>query len=346
MKLFKKALSVILCVQILICVAAPAFAQGVVSSADAQLREYLELVIPRYIQANSITVEGNVYVSNEIDYYDFESGSSQSSIYFVISGEHIVGRLCVYDNNGYASTFTAGIAQALDNCYTENTPLALGYINETSYLYTSADGLQYIDGVYNSADALQQRADIPLVAVTKDFAISVAMPRATVVASKVLNVGHLHSGTGLVTGNGLCWAACVAMKVNYQMNSAIASANAVVNALGVRYPQSAYGNPEGTTIWIERAFLLYGCGYIYTLSELTSSEVYQHLNNGKPIMVCMVKPNVSVGHAVLIEGVAIYNNGDALYYIDDPDLSTQQTAYVLNGDSFSYYNYEWVLSYA
>lgn len=184
---------------------------------------YVESMLPQYLLVNEMFA-GEYMVSEAMDLYDWETGESEKILFLVFEGNQVVARLVVQCYEGeYCSSFTKSNSNVLTKVYQEKTPVAFGFYNECFVMRTETENVLLSNSSKENplrglSDSTQRRASklncLKSIKIDDLMEVhAVVIPRTTVY-NKQLDVKRVANTT--VNGAGLCWAACVASKVNYQ----------------------------------------------------------------------------------------------------------------------------------
>lgn len=139
---------------------------------------------------------------------------------------------------------------------------------------------------------------------------SVVTPRITVY-NKKLSVNWVSNP--IIDGKGICWASCVAAKVNYQ-NETQLTARDVYDSLNHEYD----GKPVGNDLWIERAYSLYDVSITMVDNSVSAGACLTQLISEKPIHIGILgvgENGADAAHSVLIIGVNYADVSGAQEYI-------------------------------
>lgn len=150
------------------------------------------------------------------------------------------------------------------------------------------------------------------------------------------------------TGNQICWAACILSMLRYKNKTTITTPVGLYNALKAYYCAPDDDPPEGTHVWIQRAFEHYGYSITaYSISSgLTFSSVKDCIDSNKPIYASLsINSSALSGHAVVVCGYSCFSNtGLITYYhyrLMDPDAPSDYVTVTVpgTGTNFTYGNY-------
>lgn len=321
-----------------------AYAEEIYSEDDEaivfnSLDEYIEYSIPRHLYAQSIVIEGTLSYSHPVSLYDFDNGSVIGSEIFIFEDEELIGKTEVYDSeDGYISTFDTYITADIDWAYQTGEEIAVGYVNNTLFMYSDSDGYVYIDGFENydlpSVTPLELSAITVWNETSADFAVSYS------VATARLNVNHVHTSY-TYQSKGECWAACIAMKLNYQKGYNL-DADTVFEAADSLGLIAWDFNTSSLVIdlYDEGAvYSHYGYNVTETSNRLTHGEVYNILRSDKPLAISINNDDSQKGHQIIIKGIVL-EAASSTYVVDDPELDREETI-ILNGNPSQTYSSFW-----
>lgn len=327
MKNIKKAISMTMAAAMAVSMMGMLTAAEEVTEEAAEystIEEYIEYAIPHYVRAQSVEIDGTFYYSNTIDIYDIndiESGSIGEYV-FLFDDDEIVGKMQVWQVDGeYASVFDTYITDEIQSSFDGGYDIAFGYFEDDLYSYDEVAGSAFVDGA-----GFEECPDYELPlnkSISKAASMDLAAIPAPFAAGTSLNVPHVHNtvcGYGH-SEHGLCWAACVAMMVNYRDSKSL-SALTVWNAMKT----SADSDPVGTVSTINGAFDKYNYSHSSYSKSISASEVLGALSSDKPVFMSIEGTKNSGGdiaHAVVICGISIENatstSANITYTINDPE---------------------------
>lgn len=283
---------------------------------NQSLDAYINQRVGNYLYLEGYTDLSAISISNSFDIYDFNKGIiiNNRSINFVINDNNIIGILIVgFVNNDYSSMYMAVESDILTEYYVNNIPFAIGYSN--GYFVLVHNGLAInLDGYLISNITIPSIYNEMLIVANRPCN---AVQSRSALFNKQLNVARRNNEINADNGKGLCWAACIAMKVDYQSTSInYLMTLAVYNHLKSAYNPSVYGFPVGNLVWYNRAYSYYQTGCTVYTRGLGAGEVSNYINQNKPIQISL---SGDIGnHDVIISGCTIYSN-HAIYTIIDPN---------------------------
>lgn len=281
------------------------------NSPAQAFNEYVESCIPQYIAAQNLETQAIVQYSNPIALYDFESGNLTGSEIFVIDDNELIGKIdLLLAADGYISAFDTGITEALSTAYRESTEIALGYYEDSLWLYTESDGFVYIDGIQNCAP---ENVPSQLNKITVSGSVQIPLLKTSrALGGLSLKVSHVSNSINY-DSNGQCSEACVAMVLNYH-NGTYMTADSVWTSINDN-------NKSGVPY---KALQELGYNPVYASTALSADSVYKTLKDDKPIIASIKNSDGKSRHAVVICGVTI-DASQSTYTIDDPNYSTKQS---------------------
>ena len=309
---------------------------------ENQIVSYVESILPQYLTVNELLAD-KYNVSLPITLYNWETGESTKTLFFVFEGNKVVGQLVVqYYEGEYYSSFTTSCADVLTKVYQEKTPVAFGSYNGYFVMCTETEEIvlagenknNLLEGFSNN---LQARTYVlkrlEKIAVDYSIEITPAVITRTTVYNKQLNVKTVVNPP---INGGICWAACAAAKINYQKGIKI-SARDIYDELDAQDDDT----PVGSGMWIGRAYELYDLDITRVNSALTASTCLAQLNNNKPLELDISRNGG--GHAVLLIGVYYTDVSTAggVYTLMDPNVFGAvtvgvQPSVIQNGSNFVY----------
>ncbi|MDE5994371.1 MAG: C39 family peptidase [Oscillospiraceae bacterium] len=334
MKNFKKAIGMSMAAVMAVSMMGtlPAAAEEVTDEVVeySTIEEYIEYVIPNYVRAQSVEINGTFYYSNTIDIYninDIESGSRGECVFF-FDDDKIVGKMQVRKHNGeYASVFDTHITDEMQGSFDGDYAIAFGYFNDDFYSFDEMVGSTFVDG-----PGFEECPDYALPlneSIIKAASMDLAAIPAPYAASASLNVPHV-ANTACDYGHGLCWAACMAMMVNYRNGKSL-------SALRVWQDMKTSDNPDpvGDINIISRAFNnIYNYDHaLFVNRSISASEVLGALSSNKPVYIAVSRGDFA--HTLVICGV-VFNNSTSTssiitYTVKDPNNKNSVQSFTVVG---------------
>lgn len=309
---------------------------------------YVESMLPQYLTVNEL-LASEYRVSEPINLYDWETGESEKTFFLVFEGNCVVGQMVVQCYEGeYYSSFNTSYLDVLTKVYREKTPVAFGAYNgcfvmrtETENLLLSATNKENpLSGLSENTNrkALCSSCLLPIT-IDDSIEVSPAISSRMVVYNKQLDVDWVANS--IMNYEGICWAACVAAKVNYQSETDL-RARDVYNSLLDEYNEI----PVGNDYWIERAYLEYDVDITMLQNSISAGACLTQLINERPIHISILgvdEEEESVAHSVLITGIQYTDvSGTAgIYTLMDPNISSPVSlgvspSVIQNGSGFNY----------
>ncbi len=341
MKKLKKILSITIClvftfVLFTTTVSAEENKQTTQSTITSEKTAYIDSILKEYLLLEKHTPSDDYYISNsyQINYFNSNTVDNATEIYFVFKDNDVIGMLTVgYNNDEYISKYSKLSNDVITDLYADKTPFALGYEDDDLYAYYNNQLIALLNDATTDIDLSAK--SITAQVIVKERSYVFVQSRSTTPTTNILSVSHVANAS-TSSGKGLCWAANIAMKVNFHRNYVVTlSALDIYNILNNRYS----GTPIGTPLWIKRGYDLFNINYTYTDSGLTSSQVVSAINNNKPIDIGV--KNDTSAHGVLIVGYSVYINR-AIYVINDPNIHSGN---VYQDVSYAAMNYPHLFTY-
>ena len=320
----------------------------VASSVYSEERDiYIANSLPVYL-----SIEGEIYEDVEISspIEIINKKDPEHRVYFITSCDTYIGKLNVTysaQNNRFVSSFMFDQNDEIDNILKENIPFAIVNTSPGTTALVTEDNMIMLSDVnsdsVNVGTAMDALAPVSLSPVDINYevnTVSTASINSTEGTdySVSLSVPYVSNAT-TSTGDGLCWAACVAAVSNYIKGTSYTALN-IYNALNNAYS----GTPSGTNEWISRGYTY--CGMTcYLRGTMSFFDLYSILHDqGKPA-IWGVYPNSSShdGHAIVLK---MLEGGDEYATFGFMDPNTSSTVYVKYDDSDCDMNYfEYVADY-
>lgn len=289
-----------------------------------------------------------VTLSNPIPQYESITGDLVANVYLIFDGSKHIGLVLVSSNGG----------KRFATAYLCNYPvLETAKSTGSSVVFYQENGCftVYID---SKCFVLENPDNVLLSGVEKEQC-GYRVVDAESVALKQSRGGYYSVNVSYVAndedrdGDGLCWAAALACKMNYQTGSSLTAMDVYERC----YEESTFLNrPKGNYRWYMKAADLYNFDLTYKDSPISSEgQIITYLRQGKPIIMNVWREVTSnertvnnlegnkIGHAVVMCG---FSNEDAAYYeleLMDPNSSSRKYCSIEkdsfnNGLGFSYFN--------
>ncbi len=289
-----------------------------------ELDVYAESSITGYLASNAMDAE-SVSISQRYPIYSIDYNEVISYMYFVFSEKETIGRLTVtYDDKTYHSSFTT----ASINNFVIGESYKLYVLGENLFVRRNdidiciagpqKDTSKFTSIKANSLLSKQQTIEVPVEYTELKMKEAIDDSEEMIVQRSAPTYYYLscpYVANDIVDGVGLCWAACVASRVNYHDNSSL-SAKDVYDACDDDGDSRPSGTPKGNTTWIKYAYSLYDINVTKVSSGKTFGQICYLLDADKPIY-CSFERGVD-SHGVLLVGV--YQSGSTdIYMFRDPN---------------------------
>lgn len=273
---------------------------GASEEAKSEVTLYAENVLSSYLNANGL-FSSDYKLSKPIALQDWNGGQNNRILFLVFDNNRVVGNIFAdkYEGQWYSSFNTANL-EILNEVFINNTPVAFGLYNECFVMRTeSEDILLSLSNEYDPLAGLSDNAsteDLTTISIDYSTHATTAIMPLTMSYNKQLAVTRVANAN---IGNGICWAACIASKVNYQKKSYLSAENVYYDIAG-RYSEYN-GAPGGGNECIVRGYNIYGVSVTET-SRMGANEIYNILSSGKPLDIIIDKTGGA--HSVLITGIS------------------------------------------
>ncbi len=359
MKNIKKTISLLTCFVLTFMLATTNVCAIQLSKTDTSdiKMEYIETRLKDYLLMDGYSSSDSFFISNSfsINYYENNSVDSLAEIYFIFKDNAVISMLTVMNiNNEYTSRYSKLSSSIISNLFNSNTPFSVGYIDDDLCVCFNNQIVSLNSNTEINTDPNQINATSQTITKAKGYYF--VQTRSSLLFSKTLDIDIVANGTSPYDGTGMCWAATIAMKVNYlnpTYNNSL-NARAVLELLRMKYTTSIYGYPIGTKAWIQRGFNYFNISCTTFDRGLSTSEVSNQIQNNNPIFIALKRDSDEsekeeegdyVAHAVLIVGCSVYSD-HAIYVIADSnalEYHYQDVSYAAmsNPDEFIYYYPHW-----
>lgn len=327
----------------LLAVNIPSISANAIWESKNQVTTYAESILPQYLSVNGL-FSHEYKISEPITLYNWEYGQNDKILFFVFDNNQAVGQLVVQNYEGKLySSFNTGNLDIITEAFNNNTPVAFGYYNECFVMRTESENiLLSVTTKDNPLDGLSDNVRLKTstlnyltpISIDNLSQINSAIAPHTTVYDKQLGVNLVSNDS--VNGVGICWASCVASKVNYQKRKSLYAID-VYNKVDSLYS----GTPIGNTTWITRAYSAYDVNITTENNSVGASKCYSQLSSGKPLHITITRNGGA--HGVLIAGVYYLDVSSAggVYTLMDPNVPSLvslavQPSVIQNGSGFNY----------
>ncbi len=311
----------------LLCNAAPAgaheisestCANGIESTSNSSMGEYIDLAMSNYIIAAGLDADANYTVTNAIPVFAEGDQTPLGYTVFLIGEDGTVGEMGVYQNNGsYTSVFSL------------NPDLDKHCIMQGNISIIVNEGGKWLCNENNEVVSLAENADddfaptsfdngtavmLNYFTINSECLISPMGDTGTTLGRVSLNVSYVENYTGydVNNGNGICWAATIAMKVNYLKGKSL-DAKAVYDLA-----EEKLNSTEGTISTVKGVYKEYGINVTSKTTSsgfITNQQAWDLLNDNDPIDLAIIgylNSNYTGEehyHQVLLTGMTIGTTG-------------------------------------
>lgn len=290
------------------------------ANEDNQIDSYALSVIPSYIYANGLVNENN-YLSDGFAVYDLDAGVTEHYIYFLLSGTDAIARLDVYDGEEQHSCFS--LMEDANICVGDELQI---YLNDGGLFCRTEDEDIFLAGE-NSVGCEDVNLEIDGQELTAKYPLELSGTSRSVRAYNIPLQYVANAATS--SGAGLCWAACIASRANYEKGFQLTASNVYSAACASSAPGKPSGVPYGTVEWIRYTYSIMGISTTYTSVGKTKNEVASIVANQKPILCCIYRTEGErdIGHGVLLKGYYI-DDSVCVYFFMDPNCKSDVTVVV------------------
>lgn len=308
------------------------------------IRDYIDMAIANYVQAAGIDIELGYQITTEVPIYNFNENQIIGYAAYLIVDDVVMGEINVFESDNdhrLFSVFSTEVSKPITDLLSEDLAFCFGGYNEALLLVDEDKICCLNDKEFDTFDrsVVQSR-----MCVNPNQRIFVS--RGEVLQQHILtgSEGTIYgsrniSGISHVTNNytnayndgkGICWAACIAMKVNYKKGKTYTAADVYDYLKNANYPY------DGSIGCASLAYSHYGVPMSYGARK-TGNFIWEQLGANNPLDLCIKgarckDSSMSVKiedayHQVLITGMSVHSNG-VTYRIMDPNPQGEQFVFI------------------
>lgn len=303
MKISKRLLGIILVAVLSIVHLVPAKAEKVDNSPNTSMDALVASEICSYLHSNNLYAD---YLSQAIPVWNADDDSIKQYIYFVFDKEQTIGYMSVYGNTKYQLNFINS------NVSVKNGESIQLLYKDEELLILSSEGARHLAGEYNDYINADFSGDKQCVV---ERTIEIQEQQQTRINPTVYQLLLPYVANSTVDGVGICWAACIASRVNYEKGKSL-TAKQVYNKCNNATSGRPSGTPEGTGTWIKFGYSLYGIDVTCVNSGKNLSQITSLLSQNTPISCAFSRSGGA--HEVLLVGVYI-DASTNVYTFRDPN---------------------------
>ena len=280
------------------------------ASSNSELGYAIETVESRLSKESYVPVE-NVYLSNAHPLYDFDSNNTPAgNLYFVFDGNRHIGTLLVYlFNNQYVSTFTFESHSEIETALQNGSRVSFGRTNGCFLMFIGST-MHIIENTENvlSSSIEVSTSNIQSNTISASTVLTIAPSARSIYYFLPADIVPNSS----VNGVGICWAAALASKINFQTDSDV-TAEYVYFKCWNEVGNSPDDIPVGNDRWYQIGALIHGIYLTMFDGPLNKQTIGSALSEGKPIIISVQDirdSQTTYSHALLLCGF----DEDADYY--------------------------------
>ena len=299
----------------------------ILNEDNTSLESYIERAIPNYVYGYEPSYQ--ISYSNIIPYVDFEEDDSIMKCVFVFDGDKVIGRMLINNfDETYGSVYFEQDNAEIQRAFDENLEISIGCYNDNVVFFSEENGYSIIDGVREHM--LPPEAPIQMSKIYKANVLpssSMAYSQ-NVETQKLLRVSVVSNDSSLGAGTGVCWASCVAMKINYRDKSYLTARDVYYATANKMHGLGIDTDPEGSPSNIIWAYEAYDYNVTYKPSAISCSEILGMLESNIPIQISLAGINEkgeAANHAIIIYGITIANSNsnkaDITLWFKDPNYN-------------------------
>ena len=331
----KKILSAALAATMLGTISASASAhmqtETEVVNMNYSIDEYIEETLPTYLAANNFSENSNYSVSEYYEIHNYDFGGLRSGFVFVACDGDVAGKMKIdiYDDGIY-SYFDTSISNDFQDVFDNGDKVAVT-IYENQFIAvteSSAFALEFDSDVNYNGDTIENMVSLsetnvfnyvePTPIRVSDMEMGGISLMSTLLATISFDDMQIVSNVDYDgNGNYICWAACVAMAINYMENN--------TTHYTARNIADSVNSHEGDSTDVLNAYNNYGYTATYLNDAATPNTVYQQMRNDRPVQVNIYGSVTRDAHAVMIKKIQLYNDKTTYTILDPSKTSTATT---------------------
>lgn len=305
-------------------------------SATQPLMEYIEEVLPGYLEANEFDMSLQYTLSNAYEIWN--SCDSSNKLYFVFCNDTCVGEFIVSEN-ALTSSFMREQCDIITTLYQQEIPIGIIAVNPncTCIVQNDSNDAICIYGVKNETLNYEvifgRYSKITLQRYLKIFQETSAEEAEDDLTreSNYISVPIIPNAEVPESPIGICWIASSLSVLKYNNKFTSYTTTGFFYYYLANYPILQYGTPDGTRPCVCRCFSLGNLSYGGGNSGLSFASVKYLIDAGKPIVAGItpvIVPGV-YGHVVVVCGYNKTTQSGATYYyyykLMDPNCSNYVT---------------------
>lgn len=312
----KKCISSVVCslmgISVSLFVANAEKNEAVYSHDDASVAQIVSSIEAKDIKTNS----NDLWLTDAFDVYIFpdEGKAINGNAYFLIdnTGNSIIAEFDVFEDNTVVYTDVSELG--FSDYYKADKAFAIGF-DENNYMTVISESGDFFS-TFEDTNIDGFRYEVKKAQPVYPIKFSNRGNKA-LVAQLIFNDGNCiaNATNPDFNGSGLCWAASIGSKINWEKNYNFTSAVAVYNY--VKYTIYGGGSLLGYDSVIEGIIdYIYNSSYS-TTSSATAGFVYNGLCVNRRTVACLDSTvSGASGHTVLINGISAKTTGISLYVKD------------------------------
>lgn len=304
MKIVKRLSGMIIMVLLLVTCFMPAKAAETDHASDTtSMDSYVTSEIHGYLSANHLCAD---YLSRAIPVWDADDDTVRQYVYFVFDDEQTIGYMNVYDGTKYQSGFVSA-----DISIKNGESVQLLYKDGELFILNN-EGARHLAGEYTDCTDVAFSASRQCTVAS---AIKIPDKIQARVNPTIYQLSLPYVANSSVDGVGICWAACIASRVNYEQGKSL-TAKQVYNKCDNATSGRPGGTPQGNGTWIKFGYSLYGINVTCVNSGKNLGQITSLLDKNTPISCAFSRSGGA--HEVLLTGVYI-DASTNVYTFRDPN---------------------------
>lgn len=306
---------------------------------------YVEEALGKYLSDTDYASLSGVTLSDAFELYDLETMETCNKDVFVAYYEDtVIGIMCVSSvDGGYYSTFRQQSPVCIQNAYDSEMDIAFCCNNGESLIF---DGVNFYDTQTDEVTDYSFENELSMQLNSLDAEYGQFQPyvssnaRVSVVMNAELDSYYFHRVENQSINGGICWAASIATKYNYENgylegDSGYKDAMDVYTAISV----ATGSTPVGTAHYYKIGLSMYGLLDTCYADSISGTAVYTELSHDNAVIIDV--SGTGGAHSLVIGGMRYYDDNTAVYTVADSNFPELMEAYVdsnadLSSEDFKY----------
>lgn len=259
--------------------------------------------VERFLGKENYEVVNDLSLSNPIPVYNFDSNNEEiGRLYFAFDGTENIASLLVYSyDDQYCSSFYMSNYKAINQILDSGENIILGCSNDCLLMFTD-DDVYILENPNDHTVYINSSNAVPINGMPLSQATELSVAPQGRLRYYNLSVPFVKNDSSPLSGTGLCWAACLASKINYEKGTSLTAID-IWNTCWDRASNEDTVDPEGTDLWVKTAASEYGISIQTQSGQMNTNQITSRLRQKDPAIAVISGKNSSnkeVGHAILL----------------------------------------------